>query len=79
MFDGRDTQDELYLGHRSRWIFPFPDGPREVCEGDVVHAESTTRRMITNAGNEDLLRFVVGGSGGYVRSIVHSQRPTSLG
>ena len=61
-----DTQDELYFVHRGKAIFTFDDGEHEVGEGGVVHVESTTHRMITNAGDDDLVMFVVGGKDGYV-------------
>jgi mannose-6-phosphate isomerase-like protein (cupin superfamily) len=66
-----DTQDELYLVHRGKAIFTFDDGAHEVGEGGVVHVESTTHRQITNAGDEDLVMFVVGGKGGYVERDGH--------
>src|SRR5450432_3442986 len=52
-----DTQDELYLVHRGTAKFTV-DG--------VVHIESTTPRLVTNAGDGDLYLLVVGGKGGYI-------------
>ena len=66
-----DTQDELYFIHRGRAIFTFDDGRHEVGEGGIVHVESTTHRMITNAGDDDLVMFVIGGKGGYVEHDGH--------
>jgi mannose-6-phosphate isomerase-like protein (cupin superfamily) len=61
-----DTQDELYFVHRGTAIFDIASEKHEVGEGGLVHVESTTHRQITNAGDEDLVMFVVGGKDGYV-------------
>jgi hypothetical protein len=37
-----------------------------VPEGGLVHVESTTHRMITNRGDDDLVLYIVGGKDGYV-------------
>jgi hypothetical protein len=37
----------------------------------LVHVTSTTPRRISNAGDEDLVVFVVGGKGGYVERDGH--------
>jgi mannose-6-phosphate isomerase-like protein (cupin superfamily) len=61
-----DTQDELYFVHRGQAIFDIDGDRHEVGEGGVVHVASTTHRAITNAGDDDLVLFVVGGKDGYV-------------
>ena len=66
-----DTQDELYFVHRGQAIFTIAGEEHEVGEGGVVHVESTTHRAITNAGDEDLVLFVIGGKGGYVERDGH--------
>ncbi len=66
-----DTQDELYFIHRGRAIFTIDGAEHEVGEGGIVHVESTTHRMITNAGDDDLVMFVIGGKGGYVERDGH--------
>jgi hypothetical protein len=43
----------------------------EVGEGGIVHVESTTRRMISNRTDADLVLFIVGGKGGYVERDGH--------
>ena len=61
-----DTQDELYLVHRGTARFTI-DGEEQIVEaGGLVHVESTTPRLVANAGEGDLLLLVVGGKGGYV-------------
>jgi mannose-6-phosphate isomerase-like protein (cupin superfamily) len=61
-----DTQDELYFIHRGRAIFTIDSTEHEVGAGGIVHVESTTHRMITNAGDDELVMFIVGGKDGYV-------------
>src|SRR3954453_9224267 len=61
-----DQQDELYFVHRGTATFTFDGEEHSVTEGGVVHVESTTHRMITNRGDEDLVLFIVGGKDGYV-------------
>ena len=70
-----DTQDELYLVHRGTATFRFDDGEHEVGEGGVVHVESTTHRAISNRTEDDLVLFIVGGSGGYVERDGHLVDP----
>jgi mannose-6-phosphate isomerase-like protein (cupin superfamily) len=61
-----DTQDELYLVHQGTAKFTV-DGEEHVVEaGGLVHIESTTPRLVANAGDGDLYLLVVGGKGGYV-------------
>src|SRR4051794_15220150 len=66
-----DTQDELYFVHRGSARFTIDGEERTVGEGALVHVESTTPRMITNAGDDDLVLFVVGGKDGYVERDGH--------
>src|SRR4051795_6694369 len=61
-----DTQDELYFVHRGTATFTFDGEEHEVREGGLVHVESTTHRMITNRGADDLVLYIVGGKDGYV-------------
>jgi quercetin dioxygenase-like cupin family protein len=61
-----DVQDELYFVHRGTARFLLDGEERVVGEGGVVHVESTTPRMVSNAGDDDLVLLVVGGKGGYV-------------
>jgi mannose-6-phosphate isomerase-like protein (cupin superfamily) len=61
-----DQQDELYFVHRGTATFTFDGAEHEVGEGGVVHVESTTRRMIANRTDGDLVLFIVGGKDGYV-------------
>jgi uncharacterized cupin superfamily protein len=66
-----DTQDELYFVHRGQAIFIVDGDRHEVGEGGVVHVASTTHRAITNAGDDDLVLFVIGGKDGYVERDGH--------
>jgi quercetin dioxygenase-like cupin family protein len=66
-----DQQDELYFVHRGTATFTFDGEEHEVAEGGVVHVESTTRRMISNRADGDLVLFIVGGKGGYVERDGH--------
>jgi quercetin dioxygenase-like cupin family protein len=62
-----DEQDELYFVHRGRARVEVGDEVRELGEGGLFHAESTTPRLIVNASDtEDLVMLVVGGKDGYV-------------
>jgi mannose-6-phosphate isomerase-like protein (cupin superfamily) len=66
-----DHQDELYFVHRGTATFTFDGESREVAAGGVVHVESTTHRQISNAGDDELVLFVVGGKDGYVERDGH--------
>ena len=67
-----DKQDELYFVHRGRARVEVGDEVRELGEGGLVHVESTTPRLLSNASEtEDLVLLVVGGSGGYVERDGH--------
>jgi quercetin dioxygenase-like cupin family protein len=61
-----DHQDELYFVHRGTATFLIGGEQHEVGEGGLVHVESTTPRMISNSGSDDLILFIVGGKDGYV-------------
>ena len=67
-----DEQDELYFVHRGRARVEVGDEVREIGEGGLFHAESTTPRLIINASDtEDLVMLVIGGKGGYVERDGH--------
>ncbi len=66
-----DTQDELYFVHRGRIRVDVDGESRELGEGGLFHASSTTPRRISNAGEEDAIVFVVGGKHGYVERDGH--------
>jgi quercetin dioxygenase-like cupin family protein len=70
-----DTQDELYFVHRGRVRVDVDGESRELGEGGLFHAGSTTPRRISNAGDEDAIVFVVGGKGGYVERDGHLVNP----
>jgi mannose-6-phosphate isomerase-like protein (cupin superfamily) len=66
-----DTQDELYFVHRGTAVFNIDGHDHHVEAGGLVHVESTTPRMITNGGDDDLVLYVVGGKDGYVERDGH--------
>ena len=66
-----DTQDELYFVHKGRIRVDVDGESRELGEGGLFHASSTTPRRISNAGDEDAIVFVVGGKDGYVERDGH--------
>ena len=70
-----DTQDELYFVHRGRIRVDVGGESRELGEGGLFHASSTTPRRISNIGDEDAIVYVVGGSGGYVERDGHLVNP----
>jgi mannose-6-phosphate isomerase-like protein (cupin superfamily) len=61
-----DVQDELYFVHRGIARFEVDGEVRDLGPGGLCHVEATTPRKVSNAGEDDLILFVVGGSGGYV-------------
>jgi mannose-6-phosphate isomerase-like protein (cupin superfamily) len=62
-----DEQDELYFVHRGRARVEVGDEVRELGEGGLLHVESTTPRLVSNASDsEELVLLVVGGKDGYV-------------
>jgi mannose-6-phosphate isomerase-like protein (cupin superfamily) len=73
-----DTQDELYFVHAGTARFEFEDGERTVEAGGLVHVESTTKRKVSNAGDEDLVLVIVGGKDGYVERDGHVVSPEDL-
>jgi mannose-6-phosphate isomerase-like protein (cupin superfamily) len=67
-----DKQDELYFVHRGRACVEVGDEVRELGEGGLLHVESTTPRLVSNASDsENLVLLVVGGKGGYVERDGH--------
>jgi mannose-6-phosphate isomerase-like protein (cupin superfamily) len=70
-----DTQDELYFVHRGRVRVEVEGETRDLDEGGLFHAESTTPRKISNPFDEDAVVFVVGGKGGYVERDGHLVDP----
>jgi quercetin dioxygenase-like cupin family protein len=70
-----DTQDELYFVHRGRIRVDVGGESRELGEGGLFHASSTTPRRISNAGDEEAIVLVVGGKGGYVERDGHLVNP----
>jgi mannose-6-phosphate isomerase-like protein (cupin superfamily) len=74
-----DTQDELYFVHRGRARVEVGGETRELGPGSLVHVESTTRRTVSNASeDEDLVLLVVGGKDGYVQRDGHLVDPADL-
>ena len=61
-----DTQDELYFVHRGTVRVEVDGETRDLGPGGMVHVESTTKRKLSNVGEEDAVIFVVGGKDGYV-------------
>jgi quercetin dioxygenase-like cupin family protein len=70
-----DTQDELYFVHKGRIRVDVGGESRELAEGGLFHASSTTPRRISNAGDTEAIVFVVGGRGGYVERDGHLVNP----
>jgi len=66
-----DEQDELYFVHAGTARVEVDGEERLLGPGGMVHVTSTTPRRISNAGDEDLVVFVVGGKGGYVERDGH--------
>ena len=66
-----DEQDELYFVHAGTARVDVDGDERLLGPGGLVHVTSTTPRRISNAGDEDLVVFVVGGKGGYVERDGH--------
>lgn len=61
-----DLQDELYFIHSGTARIEVDGEERILGPGGLFHAESTTPRRISNAGEDDLIVLVVGGKDGYV-------------
>jgi quercetin dioxygenase-like cupin family protein len=66
-----DTQDELYFVHRGRVRVEVGGETRDLGEGGLFHAESTTTRKVSNPFDEEAVVFIVGGSCGYVERDGH--------
>jgi len=66
-----DTQDELYFVHRGRVEIEVDGETRELGEGGLFHAESTTPRKVSNPFGEDAVLLIVGGKDGYVERDGH--------
>jgi quercetin dioxygenase-like cupin family protein len=67
-----DEQDELYFVHRGRARVEVGEEVRELGEGGLLHVESTTPRLVSNASDSDeLVLLVVGGKDGYVERDGH--------
>jgi quercetin dioxygenase-like cupin family protein len=71
-----DEQDELYFVHRGRARVEVGGEVRELGEGGLVHVESKTPRIVSNASDsEDLILLVLGGKDGYVERDGHLVDP----
>jgi quercetin dioxygenase-like cupin family protein len=70
-----DTQDELYFVHKGRIRVDVAGESRELGEGGLFHASSTTPRRNSNVGDEDAIVYIVGGRGGYVERDGHLVNP----
>jgi quercetin dioxygenase-like cupin family protein len=70
-----DTQDELYFVHRGKVRVEVEDETRDLEAGGLFHAESTTRRKVSNPFDEEAVVFVVGAKDGYVERDGHLVDP----
>src|SRR5881397_1582008 len=61
-----EIQDELYCVHSGTARFEVDGEERILGPGGLCHVESTTRRKVSNVGEDDLVLLVVGGKDGYV-------------
>jgi mannose-6-phosphate isomerase-like protein (cupin superfamily) len=61
-----DEQDELYFVHKGTARFDVDGDVRELGPGGLAHVEAATPRIVSNAGEDDLVLLIVGGKGGYV-------------
>ena len=66
-----DTQDELYFVHSGTAKVEVDGEERILGPGGLFHAESTTPRRISNAGDDELVLLVIGGKDGYVERDGH--------
>jgi mannose-6-phosphate isomerase-like protein (cupin superfamily) len=66
-----DLQDELYFVHSGTARFEVDGEERMLGPGGLCHVASTTRRKVSNAGDDDLVILVVGGKDGYVERDGH--------
>jgi mannose-6-phosphate isomerase-like protein (cupin superfamily) len=66
-FHWHDEQEETYFVHSGRAEFEFDGGETVVLgPGGVLRVDAQTKRRMGNAGDEDVVVFVVGGKDGYV-------------
>ena len=61
-----DVQDELYFVHSGTARFEVEGEKRILGPGGLCHVESTTRRKVSNVGDDDLVLLIIGGKDGYV-------------
>jgi mannose-6-phosphate isomerase-like protein (cupin superfamily) len=73
-----DVQDELYFVHSGIARFEVGGEVRELGPGGLCHVQATTPRKVSNAGDDELVMLVVGGSGGYVGRDGHLVDPADL-
>jgi mannose-6-phosphate isomerase-like protein (cupin superfamily) len=73
-----DTQDELYFVHRGRVRVEVGGETRDLGEGGLFHAESTTPRKVSNPFDEEAVLLIVGGSGGYIERDGHMVDPADI-
>ena len=66
-----DLQDELYLVHRGRVRVEVEGETRDLGEGGLFHAASTTPRRVSNQFDEEAVVYIVGGKDGYVERDGH--------
>jgi quercetin dioxygenase-like cupin family protein len=66
-----DLQDELYLVHRGRVRVEVEGETRDLGEGGLFHAASTTPRRVSNPFDEEAVVYIVGGKDGYVERDGH--------
>ena len=72
-----DTQDELYFVHRGQVRVECEGETRDLGEGGLFHAASTTHRTVSNPFDAEAIVFVVGGKGGYVERDGRPVDPTA--
>jgi mannose-6-phosphate isomerase-like protein (cupin superfamily) len=66
-FHWHDEQEETYFVHRGSAEFEFGDGSKVLLgPGGSVRVDPGTQRRMRNAGDDDVIVFVVGGKDGYV-------------
>ena len=66
-----DFQDELYLVYRGRVRVEVEGETRDLGEGGLFHAASTTPRRVSNPFDEEAVVYIVGGKDGYVERDGH--------
>jgi mannose-6-phosphate isomerase-like protein (cupin superfamily) len=74
-----DVQDELYFVHTGTARFEVDGEERILGPGGLCHVESTTRRKVSNIGDDDLVLLIVGGKDGYVERDGKLVNPDDLG